>query len=144
MTRPSLKHLLIAALAALAATALAACGGREIELDQADAGNAKTKLGAELFYERCSGCHTLDAAVAEGSSTKVRDQERIDGPNFNVRPEDREAILYAIRNGGFSGAIMPENIVVGEEAEAVADFLSKYAGKKAERPVTPSSSGDTP
>ena len=37
-------------------------------------------------------------------------------------------MLFAIRNGGFSGAIMPVNIVVGEEAEAVADFLSEYSG----------------
>jgi mono/diheme cytochrome c family protein len=144
MTRPSLQHLVIAALAALAATGLAACGGREIKVDQADAGNAKTKLGAELFYERCSGCHSLDSAAAEGSATKVRDRERVDGPNFNVRPEERDAVLYAIRNGGFSGAIMPENIVVGEEAEAVADFIAKYAGRDADKPVTPSSAGDTP
>jgi hypothetical protein len=38
-------------------------------------------------------------------------------------------VLYAIRNGGFSGAIMPENIVVGQDANDVAAFLSKYAGK---------------
>jgi hypothetical protein len=37
-------------------------------------------------------------------------------------------VLYAIRNGGFSGAIMPENIVVGRDADDVAAFLAKYAG----------------
>ena len=40
-------------------------------------------------------------------------------------------MLYAIRNGGFSGAIMPQNIVVGEDAEAVAEFVAKYAGTDA-------------
>ena len=40
-------------------------------------------------------------------------------------------MLYAIRNGGFSGAIMPENIVVGKEANDVAAFLAKYAGRSA-------------
>ena len=49
--------------------------------------------------------------------------ERTNGPNFNQRKESRDDVLYAIRNGGFSGAIMPANIVVGEDAEAVADFL---------------------
>jgi hypothetical protein len=39
-------------------------------------------------------------------------------------------VLYAIRNGGFSGAIMPANIVVGEDADAVADFLAKYSGQE--------------
>ena len=77
------------------------------------------------------------AAGAQGSAFNVHDRERVDGPNFNVRPVDRDSVLYAIRNGGFSGAIMPENIVVGEDAEAVADYLSKYAGREAEKPATP-------
>jgi hypothetical protein len=47
-------------------------------------------------------------------------------------------VLYAIRNGGFSGAIMPENIVVGKDAQAVAQFLAKYSGTKAPKSVTPS------
>ena len=38
--------------------------------------------------------------------------------------------LYAIRNGGFSSGPMPQNIVVGEEAEAVAEFLAKYSKPK--------------
>jgi len=38
-------------------------------------------------------------------------------------------VLFAIRNGGFSGAIMPANIVVGKDAERVADFLAAYSGK---------------
>ena len=138
MTRPSAKHLLVLLVAG---ATLASCGGREITLDAADRGNAKMTQGAEIFYERCSGCHTLTGAAAEGSAVKVRDRERVDGPNFNVRPEEKEAILYAIRNGGFSGAIMPENIVVGAEAEAVAEYLAKYAGRDAEKPVSPSSGG---
>ena len=87
--------------------------------------------GAILFNQRCSGCHTLDDAAALGSKPK-RDQsggERTNGPNFNVRRESREDVLYAIRNGGFSGAIMPANIVVGQDAELVADFVAEYAGR---------------
>jgi hypothetical protein len=38
-------------------------------------------------------------------------------------------VLFAIRNGGFSGAIMPANIVVGDDAQKVAEFLAAYAGK---------------
>src|SRR5258705_478888 len=58
-----------------------------------------------------------------------RPGEPTDGPNFNVRKESRDDVLFAIRNGGFSGAIMPANVVVGKDAEAIADFLSKYSGK---------------
>jgi hypothetical protein len=48
-----------------------------------------------------------------------------------VREEEYEQILYAIQNGGFSGAIMPENIVTGEQARNVAEFLDKYSGRAA-------------
>jgi mono/diheme cytochrome c family protein len=89
--------------------------------------------GAILFKQRCSGCHTLDAAAAQGSrpTGQVSGGERTDGPNFNVRKETREDVLYAIRNGGFSGAIMPANVVVGRDAQDVAQFVEKYAGQKA-------------
>jgi hypothetical protein len=44
--------------------------------------------------------------------------------------------MYAIHNGGFSGAIMPENIILGTEAHEVAKFLARYSGLQA--PKTPS------
>jgi hypothetical protein len=44
--------------------------------------------------------------------------------------------MYALHNGGFSGAIMPENVVLGTEAREVARFLAKYSGLQA--PKTPS------
>jgi mono/diheme cytochrome c family protein len=111
---------------ALAVSLLAACGG-EIEVPEDD---ATAHRGAELFNERCSGCHSLDAANAYGSKPEgdIQGGERTNGPNFNVRKETRDDVLFAIRNGGFSGAIMPANIVVGEDAEAVADFLAEYSG----------------
>ena len=90
--------------------------------------NASVNHGATLFVERCSGCHNIDVVGAEGGAQKVKDRERTDGPNFNVRKEDKSSVLYAIRNGGFSGAIMPQNIVVGRDAQDVANFISKYAG----------------
>jgi hypothetical protein len=40
-------------------------------------------------------------------------------------------VLYAIANGGFSGVVMPQNIVVGQNAIDVAQFVAKYAGHKA-------------
>jgi mono/diheme cytochrome c family protein len=115
-------------LCALVAVVTAGCGG-EITVPKEQATNFR---GAELFYERCSGCHSLDAANSYGSKAPgaLQGGERTNGPNFNVRKESREDVLYAIRNGGFSGAIMPANIVVGEDAEAVADFLAKYSGKE--------------
>ena len=121
----------VVALAAVAS--LSACGTQSISVSK----NDSTYRGAQLFAQRCSGCHTLDKVGAQGSATKVRDRERVDGPNFNVRKEQFSQILYAIRNGGFSGAIMPQNIVVGKQAQEVAAFLAKFSGLKAKRPPTP-------
>jgi mono/diheme cytochrome c family protein len=116
------------ALSALAAAALlAACGSQGISVKDP---NANIETGAQLFAQRCSGCHNLDVVGARGGAQQVKDRERTDGPNFNVRKEDVNSVLYALRNGGFSGAIMPENIVVGREAQDVAAFLAKYSGLK--------------
>jgi mono/diheme cytochrome c family protein len=106
-----------------------ACGSEGITLKGGD--SASVKRGAALFSERCSGCHTMNVVGAQGGATKVHDRERPDGPNFNVRKETPDSVLYAIRNGGFSGAIMPANVVVGKDAQDVALFLERYAGKKA-------------
>jgi mono/diheme cytochrome c family protein len=120
VTRPT------AILCALAAAFAAGCGG-EIEVPEED---TAAREGAQLFYERCSGCHSLDAANAYGSKPpgQLQGGERTNGPNFNERQVSRDDALFAIRNGGFSGAIMPANIVVGEDAELVADFLAEYSG----------------
>jgi mono/diheme cytochrome c family protein len=110
------------------AVAVAACGSQEIKV-------AKTSPyynGAVAFREHCSGCHTLAAVGAQGSATSISNRQRTNGPNFNIRKENVEQVLYAIRNGGFSGAIMPQNIVVGPEAQSVAEFLAAYSGKQAQ------------
>ena len=119
--------LILAPLAALAAV-VGGCGhGTKLDVPK---DNATLQTGARLFHERCGGCHTIAAADARGSkpSGKVAAGERTNGPNFDVRKENREDVLFAIRNGGFSGAIMPANIVMGKDAQAVALFLERYAG----------------
>ena len=139
MTRRRLKLLV---LPVLAASVFAACGEESIELDAGE--NQRIRDGALIFNDKCSGCHTLESAGTQGSAVNVRDRERTDGPNFNTRPEKVDAVLYAIRNGGFSGAIMPRDIVVGDDARKVAEYLSKYAWRQAEKPVAPQSGGETP
>jgi cytochrome c551 len=125
-----MRPVLIIGMLAAAALGLSACGfGEEgISVSKDDHG------GAVLFATHCSGCHTLDAAGTQGSGNRG---ERTQGPNLNQRTETYDDALFAIQNGGFSGAIMPQNIVVGEEAEAVAKFVAKYAGSEAEEPPRP-------
>jgi mono/diheme cytochrome c family protein len=136
MTRPRL--ILVGCLLAIAAFG-AGCGNH---IDTAEK-SGPVRNGAVLFNERCSGCHSLDAADAYGSRAtgKVKGGERTDGPNFNVRKESREDVLHAIRNGGFSGAIMPANIVVGNDAREVALFLERYAGAKSAAGSNPAQNG---
>jgi len=125
----------LAALPVLVAVVLgvAACGSEQVDL----ASSNPDRRGADLFAQRCSGCHTLSAAGAQGSAASVRDKQRTNGPNFNQRREDAKSVLYAIRNGGFSGAIMPQNIVTGNDAEAVASFVGKYSGASAPESIAP-------
>jgi mono/diheme cytochrome c family protein len=127
----------IAATATLlltAALALGACGSQGIGI----AKSSPSYRGAVLFRDHCSGCHTLAIVGAQGSATNIKNRVRTNGPNFNIRKENVEQVLYAIRNGGFSGAIMPENVVLGDDAKSVAEFLAKYSGSQAQQaPQTP-------
>jgi mono/diheme cytochrome c family protein len=121
--------MLAAATALLAAGgSLAACGSQGISVSK----SSPYYRGAVLFRDHCSGCHTLSAVGAEGSATSIKDRVKTNGPNFNIRKENMEQVLYAIRNGGFSGAIMPENLVVGDDAKDIAAFLAAYSGKQAQ------------
>ena len=124
----------LALIAIAAALALGACGSEGITVPEDD----PTHAGAVLFSERCSGCHTMKPAGAEGSQNRnLRNQ----GPNLDQRQVSYEDALFAIRNGGFSGAIMPQNIVVGEDAEQVAEFIAEWSGGDVEEPPTPGEEG---
>jgi mono/diheme cytochrome c family protein len=126
------RPVLATALAALAVLALAACGfGEEGISVSKDDPNYE---GATLFATHCAGCHTLSAAGTQGSGNR---SERTQGPNLDQRTETYDDALFAIQNGGFSGAIMPQNIVVGDEAEALARFVAEYAGDEAGEPPRP-------
>jgi mono/diheme cytochrome c family protein len=106
-------------------------------------GNGGRKVnsrGAQLFAERCAGCHTLTPAGTQGSAAG----ERPTGPNLDKRKLSKEEALFAIRNGGFSGAIMPQNVVVGADAKLLAAYVAKNAGSKAKAPPSPNSAGQSP
>jgi mono/diheme cytochrome c family protein len=118
----------VSVLAAVLTAFASGCGSQGVQVKS---------RGAELFSERCAGCHTLRAAGTRGSILG----ERPTGPNLDKRKLTKGDVLLAIRNGGFSGAIMPQNVVLGKDAEAVADFVSKYSGTEAKAPPSPSAAG---
>ena len=91
------RPLLLLALPAAAAVVVA-CGTEDLQLKPGD----PNYVGQQLFVQRCSGCHTLKAAGTQGSAVQANKREYKDGPNFDQREEEKEQVLYAIRNGGFS------------------------------------------
>jgi cbb3-type cytochrome c oxidase subunit III len=85
-----------------------------------------TDRGKKLFLDKCGGCHTLSAAGTHGSQ----------GPNLD------DAFAYA-RGQGFepvtieqvvrdqielAGPPMPQNLVTGSDADAVAAYVALVAG----------------
>jgi mono/diheme cytochrome c family protein len=119
------RRLLAVAVAVVATSFIAACGEQGIQLSESD----PNYQGAKLFEQSCSGCHTLSVAGTQGSASEVHSREYKDGPSFDTRKVERDQVLYAIANGGFSSGPMPQDILVGEDAEKVADFLAEFSGR---------------
>jgi mono/diheme cytochrome c family protein len=137
MARPAAR-LKTAVVLLAAAVALGACSSQGIDV----AKTSSYRPGAEIFSSHCSGCHTLSLVGAEGSASSTQGRLRTQAPNFDYRKECAQTVLYAIRNGGFSGQIMPQNIVVGAQAQAVAHFLARYAGLEAQKTPTVVQAGE--
>jgi mono/diheme cytochrome c family protein len=94
--------------------------------DQASAGPGGEKLsadlkdGRELFFQRCSTCHTLKDAGAVG---------RV-GPDLDVLAPTAGLVLNAIKEGRARGqGQMPAQLFEGEEAKHVADYIAEVAGR---------------
>jgi mono/diheme cytochrome c family protein len=75
--------------------------------------------GRELFAQRCKNCHTLAAAKA---TARV-------GPNLDELRPPKALVLDAINNGRANGnGNMAAQLVEGEDAEAVAQFVAVAVG----------------
>lgn len=130
----SVRRALLTTSAVGTALIVAACGSEQISVSK----EGSTHDGAVLFAQRCGGCHTLSPAATQGSANRA---VRSEGPNLDQRAESVPDVLFAIRNGGFSGGIMPQNIVTGHDATQVARFVSEYAGSDAQATAEPPGSG---
>jgi mono/diheme cytochrome c family protein len=94
--------------------------------DNASAQYAGVKLtsgdrhGRDIFGLVCSSCHTLKAARANG---KV-------GPNLDQLRPPKALVLDALAKGRQRGnGTMPPGLVQGTDAQDVASFVSKVAGR---------------
>jgi mono/diheme cytochrome c family protein len=83
--------------------------------------NAKEVEGRQIFNEHCVQCHTLGASQAVQTV----------GPNLDVLRPPKELTLDAIEKGRARGqGQMPALLVTGEEADAVATYVAKVAGRE--------------
>jgi mono/diheme cytochrome c family protein len=90
------------------------------------------RRGRELFGDHCAVCHTLSAANATG---KI-------GPNLDELKPPASLVVHTINNGCLpnppSGSqqtclgygVMPAAVVSGVDAQNVANFVAKVAGKE--------------
>ena len=76
--------------------------------------------GKILFGQNCASCHSLAAVNARGATGPVLD---------NLGQLSRERVLAAIENGGSGDLRMPAGLLEGKEAEHVADYVSRVAGR---------------
>ena len=76
--------------------------------------------GKLLFRQRCASCHTLGAVNARG----------VTGPNLDRIGEVNAArVRTAIRVGGTGQGRMPSDLLTGPDAQHVAEYLAKVAGR---------------
>ena len=91
--------------------------------EQARGGVSLTSAQAEgrrLFTYNCGTCHTLSSA---GSAGRI-------GPNLDELRPPKALTLDAIEKGRARGqGQMPGDLLVGEEAEQVAEFIETVAGR---------------
>jgi len=109
---------------ALAAAALAGCGEDDDGGGSGAGGDGDTDApqaadlgrGGRLFVAKCGSCHTLAAAGAKGDV----------GPRLDVLRPAAATVEQAIASGP---GVMPEKLVTGADAKAVARFVEQNAGR---------------
>jgi mono/diheme cytochrome c family protein len=82
--------------------------------------SATLEKGKTLFRQTCASCHNLDAVNARG----------VTGPDLDeIGQVSKDRVLNAIRIGGTGQKRMPSGLLLGEDARAVADYVSRAAGQ---------------
>ena len=81
---------------------------------------AQEEAGRALFARSCAQCHTLAASHAVG---------RV-GPDLDVLRPNKELVVNAVEKGRARGqGQMPSQLYEGEEAQQVAAYVERVAGR---------------
>jgi mono/diheme cytochrome c family protein len=87
------------------------------------------KEGKHLFQSTCSTCHTLKAVNAQGVTGPNLDQLGLDTGTPDARKKSEARIAGAIKLGGTGQRRMPANLLQGEQAQAVAAYVTDVSGR---------------
>lgn len=135
ITRSGFATLLLIGLMAMSLVA-AGCGGDDTADTGTDSGataaateatsdsgdkadDAVDEDAKNTFTSTCGSCHALADAGTKGAT----------GPDLDDLKPDTAKVEAAIKNGGASGTTMPKELLKGEEATAVSEYVSSVAGK---------------
>jgi cbb3-type cytochrome c oxidase subunit III len=123
-----------AALLLLAAFALAGCGTEGLAEENVDIAQGKL-----LFKENCGSCHVLKEA-GTGGTTGPNLDHAFSGPRSEGFDEStiREVVRHQI---DFPVPPMPEDILEGEEADAVAVYVARVAANSEAKVALPAGAG---
>jgi mono/diheme cytochrome c family protein len=81
--------------------------------------SAQVAEGRQLFMQTCASCHSLAAANARG----------VTGPNLDeIGQVTKNRVVEAIKVGGTGQGRMPPELLQGEDAELVGEYLAEVAG----------------
>lgn len=103
----------LAVLATILALAVTGCGGGDTGPESAPQSDSTP---AQVFAATCGSCHTLAAASTTGDV----------GPDLDSLAPDAARVEQAIETGP---SLMPEGLLTGAQADAVADYVAQNAGK---------------
>jgi mono/diheme cytochrome c family protein len=118
------KKLLPALVAAVAALAVAGCGATGHEA--IDPSAAKSPSAKKLFTTNCGGCHVLADAGTKGTTGPSLDDAWACASSQGFkRSTFRDVVRGQI---AYASPPMPRDLVKGEQADGVADYVATVAG----------------
>lgn len=121
--RPAARRRVVTGVAAIAAMLVAAgCGGEDADLVN----------GKALFVQNCGNCHTLERAGTQGAQGPNLDEAFGPARSDGLGEQTVQGVVREQISQVQAGSIMPEDLVVGQDAQDVAAYVAEVAGMPGE------------